>query len=110
MSDNPHSGHRERMMSRFERQGYSFEGFYPHEALETFLFLLIPRVNTNETAHLLLDRFGSLDGVFSAPVSELKQIRGISDKTAAKIRLFGEIFDRVRDEMLGLKSGNEEEK
>ncbi len=98
---NHHSGHRQRMIAKFERQGFSFEGFYPHEALETFLFLLIPRVNTNQTAHLLLERFGSLEGVFTAPVSELKEIHGISDKTAVRIRLYGEIFARVRDDMTG---------
>lgn len=98
---NPNAGHRQRVMDRFERQGMSFGGFYPHEALEAFLFLLIPRVNTNRTAHLLLDRFGSFEGVFSAPVNELAEVYGISAKTAAKIRLYGEIFGLARSEVLG---------
>lgn len=101
MPEKPNDGHRQRMLRRFERQGCSFEGFHPHEALEAFLFLLLPRVNTNRTAHLLLDRFGTFEGVFSAPVSELVKIKGISDKTAAAIRRYGEIFAIARSEAMG---------
>lgn len=89
------------MLRRFERQGCSFEGFHPHEALEAFLFLLLPRVNTNRTAHLLLERFGSFEGVFSAPVSELVQVKGISVKTAEGLRRYGEIFAIARAESMG---------
>ena len=90
-----HAGHRARMFDKFERAGHSCLNFQPHETLEMFLFLLIPRVNTNETAHLLLDEFGTFEKVFHAPVEELVKIDGISRKTAVNLRFFGEIFDRV---------------
>ena len=44
-----HSGHRQRMRERFSARG--FLGYQPHEVLEQFLFDVIPRGDTNETAH-----------------------------------------------------------
>lgn len=80
---NVHANHRKRLRERFEREGaFSFE---PHELLELFLFDAIPRKNTNETAHLLLERFGTLEGVFSAPFEELITVHGIGKSAAAYI-------------------------
>lgn len=53
--------------------------------LELFLFDVIPRRNTNNTAHLLINRFGSLYGVFTAPYSELVKVEGVGGKTAQYI-------------------------
>lgn len=75
-----HSGHRQRMRERFSARG--FLGYQPHEVLEQFLFDVIPRGDTNETAHLLLQKFGSLDGVFTAPREELLTVKGIGEKSA----------------------------
>ncbi len=100
MPENPNAGHRARMMARFEMEGMSLVNFHTHEALEMFLFLLIPRVNTNHTAHLLIDRFGSLYNVFHAQPEELAEIRGISVKSAEAINLFGAIFDHAGESEL----------
>ena len=59
-----HADHRKRMRDRVAREG-AFS-IAEHEILEVFLFDIIPRRNTNNTAHLLLERFGTLEGVFSA--------------------------------------------
>jgi len=76
-----HAGHRERMRTRFSENG--FENYNPHEVLEQVLFLVIPRANTNETAHNLLQRFGSLSGVLNASEEELTEIPGIGSKAAS---------------------------
>ena len=55
-----HDGHRQRCKQRFLRAGA--EGFDDHQLLELLLFYAIPRCDTNETAHRLLKRFGSLQG------------------------------------------------
>ena len=80
---NPHAGHRARMRKRFASGG--FEGYSDHEMLEQLLFDAIPRENTNVTAHLLLERFGSLDGVLTAPAEELMTVRGVGEKSAELI-------------------------
>ena len=57
MGSNVHVGHRDRMRERFLLAGP--DGFADHELLEMLLYGVIPRGNTNEIAHRLLDEFGS---------------------------------------------------
>ena len=61
-----HDGHRARKKEQFRRQG--LDGFADHEVLELLLYYAIPRKDTNEIAHRLLQKFGSLQNVFSAPL------------------------------------------
>ena len=80
-----HKGHRQRLKNRFINNGLG--SFEPHNILELLLFFSIPRRDTNDTAHLLLEKFGSLSGVFDAPFSELVKVRGISVSSATLIKL-----------------------
>lgn len=59
---NVHQDHRERMRRRFFSSGA--DGFADHELLEMLLYYAIPRRNTNEQAHELLDTFGSFEKIF----------------------------------------------
>ncbi len=68
-----HDGHREKMRRRFLETGLA--GFADHEALEFLLFYAIPRRDTNALAHQLLERFGALEMVLSAPVEDLQRWR-----------------------------------
>lgn len=87
-----HEGHRERMRRRFLRHGLS--NFDDHNVLELLLFYALPRRDTNEIAHRLLERFGSLDRVFEATPEELMEIPGIGETAAALIRLVPETARR----------------
>ena len=80
-----HDGHREHMRQRYLVSG--LEGFADHEALELLLYYAIPRKDTNVTAHLLLERFGSLDEVMHAPVDELRKVKGMGENAALFLRL-----------------------
>ena len=80
-----HENHRERVKQRFLASG--LDDFAPHNVLELLLFYAIPQKDTNELAHSLMERFGSLDKVFDAPIEELKKIRGISEHSATLIKL-----------------------
>lgn len=85
-----HDGHRKRMRDRFSIGGFS--GYQPHEVLEQLLFEAIPRGNTNEIAHMLIKKFGSLNEVFLASKEELMEVKGIGEKSAEFIRsVFPEI-------------------
>jgi DNA repair protein RadC len=77
---NPHAGHRERMRARLKQEGT--DHFESHQLLEMYLFPLLPRRDTNEIAHRLLNRFGSLQDIFLASHEDLIQVEGISDITA----------------------------
>ncbi|MBE6857738.1 MAG: hypothetical protein E7500_10065 [Ruminococcus sp.] len=86
-----HSGHRGRMRSR--ALDTEFNGFSQHEILELLLFYALPRVNTNNLAHTLINKFGSLSAVLDAPASQLAQIQGLSLSSASFLKLIGELCD-----------------
>ena len=86
-----HEGHRQRMYERLTSKGKMAD----HELLEVMLYSCLPRVDTNEIAHKLLDAFGSLAAVFQADVQKLKAVEGIGEKTANQIYLFGRMMDRI---------------
>lgn len=85
-----HGGHRDRLRARFIQNG--FDGFAPHEVLELLLFYAIPRKNTNDIAHALIERFGSFDRVMEAPYEELLQVEGVGQNSAVLLRAVFEGF------------------
>nr|DAD80137.1 MAG TPA: DNA repair protein-like protein [Podoviridae sp. ct7Kl21] len=80
-----HDGHREKMRRRFLQGG--LDTFADHEALELLLFYAIPRRDTNPIAHALMERYGSLSAVLSAPVEDLQKVEGIGESAAILLRL-----------------------
>ena len=97
--ENIHANHRQRMKTRFRENG--LDGFSDHEVLEILLYFAVPRVNTNETAHLLLQRFGTLSGVFEAGYDELRKVKNVGDASAVLLSLISPLsrryeLDRVR--------------
>lgn len=94
---NPHAGHRKRKKEQFLRCG--LDAFAPHEALELLLFYAIPRADTNAIAHALLVRFGSLDGVFRAPVEELMRVEGVGESAALLLHLVPQLYKRSQTDL-----------
>ena len=58
------------------------------QVLEVALYYAIARRDTNEIAHALLRRFGSLSGVLEAPRAELLKIDGVGESAADLLLLF----------------------
>lgn len=87
MFDHGHGGHRQRLRKRFLHD-LNFKNFEKHNILELVLFYALPRVDTNEYAHMLIQHFGSLSAVFDAPVEELMKCRGITENGACLIKMF----------------------
>ena len=67
--ENLHAHHRQRMLVRLERGDI----LQDHELLEIFLYSILPRVDTNEMAHRLLDTFKDFFGVFHAEKESLEK-------------------------------------
>jgi len=82
-----HEGHRKRIIAKLE-SGTLLD----HELLEILLFSLQPRKNTNDLAHRLLAKFGSVYGVFSAPMEDLMQVKGVGESIAANLRCIGIVY------------------
>ena len=89
-----HDGHREHVRRRYLTGG--LEPFADHEALELLLFYAIPRQDTNPVAHALMDRYGSLSAVLSAPVEDLKKVKGVGESAAVLIHLVPELCRKAR--------------
>ena len=89
-----HDGHRQRAKERYRQVGA--DALADHELLELALFYAIPRQDTNETAHRLLKRFRSLQGVLQASPEELEQVEGVGAGAALLLRLMADISQRAR--------------
>lgn len=87
-----HEGHRERVREKYRLHG--LEGFADHEVLELLLFYANKRGDTNETAHRLLEAFGSLSAVFEAPYEELIKVKDVGDIAATLITCVSQLFRR----------------
>lgn len=85
-----HQGHRQRLKQKFLENG--IEALEPHEALELLLFYSIPQRNTNDIAHELINRFGSLTAVFDAPVKSLCEVKNISENSAVLLKLIPQLL------------------
>ena len=95
---NVHEGHRQRIRERFLKEG--LENFHDHNILELLLFHSIPVKDTNEEAHALINRFGSLSEVFDADYEELCKVKGIGERSALLIKLMPELFREYEKDKL----------
>lgn len=87
---NIHREHRKRMRQKYLNAG--FKAFSDHEVLEFLLFYCNAQGNTNEVAHALIDQFGSLGAVFSAPISELVKVEKIAEQSAYLIKFVSDLM------------------
>lgn len=93
MRNGMHEGHRMRLV---ERLAQSEESLRDHELLEILLFNAIPRKNTNEIAHNLLNTFGGIDGVFEAEIDQLITVDGVGESTAAYLKVISLFYEKVQ--------------
>ncbi len=90
-----HEGHRQRIKQKFMSDP---DGFAQHELLELLLFYAIPRRDTNEVAHRLMDAFGSFSAVCDAPLESLANVEGIGSNAALLIKMIPHYCRRYLDD------------
>lgn len=126
MAKNLHDGHRNRMRERIAKEGIS--NLQEHEVLEYLLYCFVPRKDTNDLAHRLIERFGSFKGVLNADPKSLRSVAGMTDTASLFLSVLPEIFRtyvhsavtedkrrlstvaEVRDYLGGLFAGLDEER
>ncbi len=92
--ETPHyAGHRQRLRERFIVAGD--EALQDYELLELLLFMAIPRRDVKPLAKALLNHFGSLPELMSAPHSAISQMDGVSENTATAIKTVTAIAHRM---------------
>lgn len=82
-------GHKKRLQTRYTNE--TLENFHSYEILELVLSLTNVRKDTKSMAKTMIDKFGGLNSVMNATVSELQTIDGIGLKTATTIKLFKDV-------------------
>lgn len=94
MKESLHDGHRKRLKKRFLDEG--LKNFEDHEILQLILFYAIPIKDTNELAHILIDKYGSLSKVIEADPKDLVRIDGISEHSAILLNLLPQFYIRYK--------------
>ena len=94
-------GHRERLRQRYLRVG--LDGLSDAEVLELILFYAIARRDVKPIAYALLERFGTLDKVFSADIGELQSVEGIGENSSILLNLFLNVNRRTRIQATGVR-------
>ena len=88
-----HEGHRARKKEQFRAHG--LDAFADHEVLELLLYYAVPRQDTNPIAHRLMQKFGSLEAVFSDRET-LEEVEGVGENASTLLTLMLPLMRRVR--------------
>ena len=86
IEENLHKDHRKRVKQDFLRNGFDHKT-PSHKILEMLLFYCISRKDTNDLAHELINRYGSLSGVLDAPVKELITFNGLTESNVGLLKM-----------------------
>ena len=92
--DKHYLGHRKRLK---ERLAQSSQSLADYEVLELLLGYALPRRDTKELAKALLDRCGSLRGVFHASPEDLVEVPGMSPSVNVLLSVWREFWSRVQE-------------
>jgi DNA repair protein RadC len=85
--------HRKRLRTRFMEGGAAAMPEY--ELLELILFRAIPRHDVKPLARLLLDTFGDINRVVTAPATRLAVIPGVGEAVIQELKLIEAVAQRM---------------
>ncbi len=85
--------HRARLRARFSEAGA--QALPDYELLELLLFRIIPRQDVKPLARRLLDEFGDIATVLSAPVPRLEQVSGVGPAVALELKVVEAVAHRM---------------
>lgn len=86
------SGHRQRLKQKYLAGSGNL--VYDYEALELLLTYAVPRADVKPAAKALIEKFGTIDNVFSAEPAELETVPGIGQNSAILISLVRDLQKR----------------
>lgn len=86
--NHPHYGHRQRLKDKVRNHGLKV--LADHEILELLLTYTIPRRDTNELAHRLLEKYKTLSAVVDADRKSLVKIIGLGEESSLFLNILGQ--------------------
>lgn len=89
-------GHRNRIREKVKKHGIGV--LCDHELVEFLLFNLYPRRNTNDIAHSLIERFGSIRGILNADKKELSSVPHVGEACGLFFDATCELYRRALTE------------
>lgn len=98
---NIHEGHRARLVDLAITAGV--DAMSDVQVVEFFLTYIFPRGDVNPLAHRLLDKFESFTQIIEATQSDLMSVKGINERSAKKISMFGQLFYYFTTAKMGKK-------
>lgn len=100
MTQENHSGHRQRLRKKF--LGSGLEGFHEYEIIELLLTLGTPRKNCKPAAKELLNKFGSLKAVLEADPESLQTVNGVGQNNIFGLKIAQAVARRyLSDRVMG---------
>lgn len=93
MAELSREGHRSRMRKLYLSGG--MENTHDHNLLELFLTGIIARKDVKPLSYALINKFGSLEGVFNASPEDLMTVDGVGEAVAVHICLIKDITKRI---------------
>ena len=96
-TSNCHKGHRKRLRQLIDRVG--LKNLTDVQIVEQLLTVTNARKDTNEIAHRLLNKFGSISRILNASYEELIEVDGVGDITARLITYIPQLFEIYTNEI-----------
>ncbi|MBQ8416962.1 MAG: hypothetical protein IJX13_08740 [Clostridia bacterium] len=94
-----HTSHRARMRQKCLE--HDTASFADHELVEMMLYYTMPRGDTNELAHKLIESYGSISGLMEATPAELMMHKGVGEQTSSFFALLREMMRRYAKDLYG---------
>mgnify|MGYP000623735944 FL=1 len=106
---NTNNGHRSRLKEKYLKGG--LDGFLDYEILELFLTYASPRKDCKAKAKALIDKFGSIEGVFNAPKEKVLEVEDMGESSYVLMKLFKDIQKYIfkEDRLMGKKISSTKE-
>ncbi len=88
-----HEHHRDRLR---DKVFVNVEALNEYEKLELILFNAMPRKNTNDIAHRLIDEFGSTYNVLNSSIEQLIRIQGVGKTISSYLVTLGAVLKQCK--------------
>lgn len=95
---NKHSGHRERLRSKFMKSG--IDGLHDYEQIELLLTYAVPVKDVKPVGKSLVRKFKNISGVLDADVRELEEVKGIGYSSSLLIKLVRALMTKYSEEKM----------